>query len=642
MNIDKVPSPVHNLPQALVAAADRSPGRGIALFDRRGRLAERRTYPELLATARRGAARLAARGVGAGDRVGVCLCTSWEWFEAWFGAALLGAWPLALAPPGPMGAPEATVARLDRLVERLGIAPLVCSASLAEEAARQGARHLAAAALAVEEFAGDPPVGGFPAADPDPGEVAYLQLTSGSTGEPRAVMVAHRGVLHNVRASDLGIGAPRGPASDWVESMVAWLPLYHDMGLVGCVLLSLVHGFDLWLLQPRSFLARPRAWLEELGRRGSAITAVPNFGLQLCLERAGEEGVAGLDLSRWGAAMVGAEMVRPETTAAFAATFGPCGFAAEAISPCYGLAEATLAVTFDMAGEGVRTREAPRSADSSDPAGSTGQVVCVGRPVVDTEVRVVGPDGAARPAGVEGEVWVRGPGVFAGYYRDAEATAEALRDGWLVTGDLGLIEGGELYLTGRLKDLLIIRGQNLMPHELEWIAESAAGAGGAARAGAFSVDRGAQGEQAVVVLEVDRRETAEAVADLDRRVRRAGGARPRVCRSPTSCSSAVARCPRPPAARCSVASCAVATWRASWNDSSPNRPLRSSRSRAVCCILLAASGARAAAAHRRRRVERRSLLRADCGDISIDAREGRWLLANRIGDGIGGVAGARG
>ncbi len=104
--------------------------------------------------------------------------------------------------------------------------------------------------------------------------------------------------------------------------MVAWLPLYHDMGLVGCVLLSLVHGFDLWLLQPRSFLARPRVWLEELGRRGSAITAVPNFGLQLCLERAGEEGVAGLDLGRWGAAMVGAEMVRPETTAAFAATFG--------------------------------------------------------------------------------------------------------------------------------------------------------------------------------------------------------------------------------------------------------------------------------------------------------------------------------
>ena len=211
MNIYKVPSPVHNLPQALAVAARRRPGRGIALFDRRGRLAERRTYPELLATARRGAARLAARGVGAGDRVGVCLPTSWEWFEAWFGAALLGAWPLALAPPGPMGAPEATVGRLDRLVERLGIAPLVCSAALAEEAARQGARHLTAAALAVEAFAADPPpADGFPAADPAANEVAFLQLTSGSTGEPLAVMVPHRAVLHNVQASDLAIGAPRG------------------------------------------------------------------------------------------------------------------------------------------------------------------------------------------------------------------------------------------------------------------------------------------------------------------------------------------------------------------------------------------------------------------------------------------------
>lgn len=510
-------APSRNLPQTLAAAARRRPERGLALFDRRGRLEERRTYPELLATARRGAARLAARGVGAGDRVGVCLPTSWEWFEAWFGALLLGAWPLALAPPGPMGAPEATVDRLDRLVERLGLAPLVSTAALRDEAARLGARSLAAAALAVDDLTAGDPAGPFTAADPEPDEIAYLQLTSGSTGEPRAVMISHRAVLHNVWAADLSIGAPRGgPASSWVESMVAWLPLYHDMGLVGCVLLSLVNGYDLSLLQPRSFLARPSLWLEELGRRGPAITAVPNFGLQLCLERLDDGGLEGLDLSAVGGVMVGAEMVRPETTEAFAAAFGRRGFAAEAIRPCYGLAEATLAVTFDLEGRGVRTREAPGSAD---PAATSGRVVCLGRPIEDTSVRVAGPDGAARPAGEEGEVWVRGPGVFSGYYRDPEATAEALRDGWLATGDLGFLAGGELYLTGRLKDLLIIRGQNLMPHELEWIAEAAAGGGGAARAGAFSVDRGAHGEGAVVVLEVDRREGAEVLADLDREVR---------------------------------------------------------------------------------------------------------------------------
>jgi acyl-CoA synthetase (AMP-forming)/AMP-acid ligase II len=509
-------APLRNLPQALAAAARRQPGRGVALFDRRGRLAGRETYPALLSMARRGAARLAARGVAAGDRVGVCLPTSWEWFEAWFGAALLGAWPLALAPPGPMGAPEATVDRLDRLSERLGLRPVVCTASLAADAARLGARALAAAAFTVDDFAAGAADGAFTAADPDPEEIAYLQLTSGSTGDPRAVMVPHRAALHNVWASDLAIGAPRGaPASTWIDSMVAWLPLYHDMGLVGCVLLSVVHGFDLWLLQPRSFLARPRLWLEELGRRGSAITAVPNFGLQLCLERLADEGTAGLDLAGWGAAMVGAEMVSPQTAAAFVEVFAPCGFAPAAVRPCYGLAEATLAVSFDMAGEGVRTRPAPGSAVG----GGGGEVVCLGRAVADTEIQVVSPDGALRPEGAEGEVLVRGPGVFSGYYRDPEATAEALRDGWLATGDLGFLAGGELYLTGRLKDLLIIRGQNLMPHELEWIAEGAAGGGGAARAGAFSVDGGARGEQAVVVLEVDRREGEEALADLDRQVR---------------------------------------------------------------------------------------------------------------------------
>ena len=501
-------TPARTLPEALVRAAERAPGRGVGLFDRRGREAGRRAWPEVLGAARRGAGRLARAGVGAGDRVGVCLPTSWEWFEAWLGALVLGARPLALAPPGPMGAPEATVARLDRLTGRLGLARIVAPAALAADAGRLGARDLAAAAVAPEELAagGEAP---FTPAAPEPEETAYLQLTSGSTGDPRAVMVSHRAALHNVRASDAAIGAPwGGPASARVEAVVSWLPLYHDMGLVGCLLYSLAAGHDLWLFQPRNFLARPRGWLEQLGRRGAAIAPAPNFGYQLCLERVAGEEAAGLDLASWKAAMVGAEMIRPETMAGFLDAFGRAGFAAEAMRPCYGLAEATLAVTFDVEGRGVRTRPAPAGA----------RVVAVGRPVADTELRIADPAGRPLPAEREGEVWVRGPGLMSGYLDDPGATAEALAGGWLRTGDLGLLAGGELYLTGRIKDILIIRGQNLMPHELEWLAERTAGGGGAARAGAFAVARGAEGEQAVVVLESESR-APEALAALDRAVR---------------------------------------------------------------------------------------------------------------------------
>ena len=394
-------------------------------------------------------------------------------------------------------------------MERLGLARIVSPEGLAAKADELGAERLSAAAISPEELA----AGGearFDPATPEPDDIAYLQLTSGSTGLPRAVMVTHRAALHNVRASDRAIGAPFGGlASDRVEASVSWLPLYHDMGLVGCALYSLDAGFDLWMLQPRSFLARPAAWLRHLGMHGPALAPAPNFGFQLCRERVSESELAELDLSPWLAAMVGAEMIRPETMAGFAETFAAAGFAAPALRPCYGLAEATLAVTFDTRGEGVRTRP---GADGGS------EVVCVGAPVIDTEIRIADPAGAARPEGQEGEVWVRGPGVMAGYLDDPEATAESLVDGWLRTGDLGLVAGGELYLTGRLKDILIIRGQNVMPHELEWVAEGVAGAGGAARCGAFSVDSGEAGEQAVLVLETESADP-ETLAALDRDVR---------------------------------------------------------------------------------------------------------------------------
>ncbi|MCB1033368.1 MAG: fatty acyl-AMP ligase [Acidobacteria bacterium] len=516
---------VETLTAALLHAAERFPDRGVGIYDGRGRSVERRTYEEIVRSARESGARLQAMGLGRGDRLLVCLPTSWEWMDAWMGALLLGALPVALSPPGAMGSSAGHTRRVAAIRRNLG------GRVIAPENLRDGARQLAAepdgddegaclelatSVVTPEELRSLPQARDFRPHHPDPEEVAFLQLTSGSTGIPRAVKIRHLSAVHNGDASDEAIGRPwNGRTSSWADSMASWLPLHHDMGLVGCLFLCITRGLDLWLLNPTTFLARPRLWLENLGRHGVTFAPAPNFGYQLCAERIEPAELRGLDLSRWRAAMTGAEMVRPETVAAFCELTRSCGFSPSNIRPCYGLAEATLAVTFDTAGQGLRTRPLPAGADSGL---GLSDVACLGRPIRDTEVVVAAPDGSALPEEFVGEILIRGPGVFAGYWQDPEATAESLVDGWLHTGDLGFLKEGELYLTGRTKDVLILRGHNLMPHELEWLAEEAAGGGGSLRSGAFSVARGPEGEEAVIVVETAEKEGG-ALGDLARDIR---------------------------------------------------------------------------------------------------------------------------
>ncbi len=494
------------IPAALEQAAHCAPERGLAIFEGRGHRFERRSWPEVLASVGLAAGRWRALGVCPGDRVLVCHPTSWAWLESWFGALWCGALPVAVAPPGGLGGATSHVHKLDALRSRLGARVIAAAGSQRADSLDAGLVELAAAIRTPDELTlvtpGSRQV--HPAAAE---ELAFLQLTSGSTGFPRAVAISHRAALHNAVASDLAIGAPRGgPASLHSDAMVSWLPLHHDMGLVGCLFLSIVCGLDLWLLPPTTFLAKPRRWLEELGQRGRVFAPAPNFGYQLCLERLSAEERHGLDLSRWSDAMTGAEMVRPETVAGFCEAFAEAGFRPEAFRPCYGLAEATLAVTFDQRGLGVRTKPLPAG---SDPGLGLREVVVLGAPIAETEVTIVGPDHLPLPDGVIGEVWVRGPSGFSGYYDDPEATAQSLRDGWLATGDLGFLDDGELSLTGRSKDVLILRGHNLMPHELEWLAEAVVGGGGALRSGAFTVAHGAEGEIAVLVVETSAGSPAE-------------------------------------------------------------------------------------------------------------------------------------
>jgi acyl-CoA synthetase (AMP-forming)/AMP-acid ligase II len=419
-----------------------------------------------------------------------------------------------------MGSQEAQVTKIEGLLERLGGRFVMASEHFHREAERLQAAAVLDVTIDPGILAGAALAGPgsgkvhIPSAGPE--DTAFLQLTSGSTGHPRAVMIPHRAAIHNSIASDVAIGTPYGkPAREWATSMVSWLPLHHDMGLVGCLLLSVVCGLDLWLLPPSTFLARPRLWLEHLGQHGPAFAPAPNFGYQLCLERLSAEKRQGLDLSGWRSAMTGAEMIRPETTSAFCDSFAPFGFRPEAFRPCYGLAEATLAATFDLKGEGVRTLPLPPGAANGL---GLSDVVCVGQPLIDTEVHITAPDGSPLPEGGIGEIRIHGPGVFAGYFGDPEATADGLRSGWLLTGDLGFLHDGELYLTGRTKDLLILRGHNMMPHELEWLAEEVTGGGGAMRCGAFSIAHGGEGEVPVLVVEVTDRKPAS-LAALNKEIR---------------------------------------------------------------------------------------------------------------------------
>ncbi|HEY0556339.1 MAG TPA: condensation domain-containing protein, partial [Thermoanaerobaculia bacterium] len=344
--------------------------------------------------------------------------------------------------------------------------------------------------------------------EPDPESLAFVQYTSGSTAEPKGVEVTHANLLHNERM----IGAAF--EQDERSVVVGWLPLHHDMGLIGNVLQPLHAGGRCVLMSPVAFLQRPLRWLEAISRFRGTTSGGPDFAYELCVRKASPEAIAVLDLSSWRVAFNGAEPVRAETLERFAAAFAPCGFRPEAFYPCYGLAEATLFVTGGLPGRAPRVDAA------------SGRVSC-GRPWMGTRMVVADPEsGVERPAGSEGEIWIAGPSVARGYWENPEATALdfnaflATGEGpFLRTGDLGVLAAdGELFVSGRLKDLIILRGRNLYPQDVELTGENAhpdlQPGGGAA----FSVEVGG-GERLVIVHEVARHRKAgiEEIAEAVRR-----------------------------------------------------------------------------------------------------------------------------
>ena len=323
----------------------------------------------------------------------------------------------------------------------------------------------------------------------DPGSVAFLQYTSGSTAEPRGVMVTHANLVHNLADSQALALHDRTSAS------VSWLPVIHDMGLIQGVLQPAFSGFPAWLMSPAAFLQRPARWLRAISVTGATISGGPNFAYELCVRRVSDQEREGLDLRRWRLAFNGAEPIRQSTLDAFRDTFAPCGFDAAAFRPCYGLAEATLLVT---TGRGATTS--------------------CGHAAPGTDIRIVDPN-TLRPAdrSAPGEIWVAGPGVAAGYWNQPEATT-SIFDAWIAgsgegpflrTGDLGVLGEDGLHVTGRIKDILIVRGIKHFPQDIEETVERASAWVRAGCCAVFAMP-GADGDRVAVAAEL---ESAGAVPD---------------------------------------------------------------------------------------------------------------------------------
>ena len=316
----------------------------------------------------------------------------------------------------------------------------------------------------------------------DPAAVAFLQYTSGSTAEPRGVMVTHANLIHNLADTQALAG------HDHTSVSVSWLPVIHDMGLIQGVLQPAFSGFPAWLMSPAAFLQRPARWLRAISQTAATISGGPNFAYELCVRRVSDQERAGLDLRRWRLAFNGAEPIRQSTLDEFRAMFAPCGFDAESFRPCYGLAEATLFVT---------TGRGP----------STG----CGHAAPGTDVRIIDPQ-TLRPAGrsTPGEIWVAGPGVAAGYWNQPEATASIFgariagggEGPFLRTGDLGVLRDDGLHVTGRIKDILIVRGMKHFPQDIEGTVERASASVRAGCCAVFAMP-GGDGDTVAVAAEVE-------------------------------------------------------------------------------------------------------------------------------------------
>ena len=461
------------------------------------------SYGQLYQRASEVAAGLVARGLKPGETVAIMLPTGADFFYSFFGVTLAGGIAVPIYPPARPKQIEEYVRRQLGILRNAEVRFLISwpQAKLVADVMRAGLPSLIDATSAGELAAeGCARLGRLP----DPADIFFIQYTSGSTGDPKGVTLTHSNVLANVR----GIGWAVKARPD--DIVVSWLPLYHDMGLIGSWLFSVYHGFPITVMSPLDFLSRPERWLWAMSDSGGTLCPAPNFSYELCVRKIEYSSIEGVDLSRWRIAINAGEPVLPATLQAFSKRFEPFGFRPEAWTPCYGLAESSVALTFPPVQRQPvvdRIRRAEFETDGravpvEDFRGMTLEFVANGVALPGHEVKIV--DEAGRPVEdrTRGRVLFRGPSRTWGYFRNPQATREAIdSDGWMDSGDLGYWANGEIFITGRLKDCIIKSGHNIIPQDVESAAAEVAGVrqGCIAAFGSVSAQTGT--ERLVVVAE---------------------------------------------------------------------------------------------------------------------------------------------
>jgi fatty-acyl-CoA synthase len=416
-----------------------------------------RSYADLHAAARQAAQSMRRAGLRRGDLVALAIDDAESFLTALYGASLAGLLPASLHPPGAARDLDAFCTMTAGVLRSAGARALIASAELA---ARFGRERAACpdlqAVIASEDLSDSGSVAAASAApdaptmgeEPRLDDLAFVQFTSGATSAPKGVALTHRNVCENVNA----INGPSGLATTEADSAVSWLPLHHDMGLVGMALGPLYASRPAVFLPTQTFVRRPAEWLRAISQHRATVSFAPNFAYDLCVRRIRDSELAGVDLSCWRVAGCGAEPIRAATLAAFADRFRSAGFRETSFLPGYGLAEHVVAATFAARGRPVQT---------------DGGFVSCGSPLPGHRLRIVGEDGGDRPEREVGEILLAGPSVMRGYF-ERGAVTRASEDGWLRTGDLGYVAGGELYVCGRVKDLIIANGRKIHPQDLEW------------------------------------------------------------------------------------------------------------------------------------------------------------------------------
>lgn len=477
---------------------------GFNFHNGKGVLTEALPYAELAAQAQALARRLLGAGLKAGDHVALIADTDGDFARLFFACGYARLVPAPVPLPMAFGGREAYLAHVRGMIEAAGARAAFAPQAMREwllEAADGLDLSLVGVIADLEGVA--PHEGDLPRPDVD--DLAYIQFSSGSTRFPKGISVTHRALMANATAiSRHGLVVRDG------DRCVSWLPFYHDMGLVGFMLSPVVAKLTVDYLATRDFARRPLLWLEMIARAKATISYSPSFGFELAAQRAATVDLGALDISSWRCAGIGGDMIRPHVLRRFADRFRRHGFDLDRYVASYGMAEATLALTFAPLGQGLRAETIDLDRLETDgvaeaPAEGSGardrEFVLCGPALPGHQIEARGPNGAVRPERVVGRIFAKGPSLMRDYFREPEATRETLSpDGWLDTGDLGYLTGGQLVITGRAKDLILVNGRNVWPQDLEWAVESGVPGLRSGDVAVFSVDE-AEGEEVVALVQ---------------------------------------------------------------------------------------------------------------------------------------------